>query len=302
MTHHPPDAHTLFRLRKALWRWRNAGPRRLFHMARRRAFNPAYIAGVSLWLVGCVMQPAPPPTPLPTATAVPTDDDTWTRLAPGLEQRVYRPPSGLFTRLTAIRIDPARYTFRVHYQPGEAYLLTEWAAAYPDAAVLFNTNFFDREDVAQGLLFADGVRYGESYRRRGGTFFVQNGVPGIESVLVRPYAGEPYEQAAQAFPMLITDGAQSYFDTRPDRATRRTVIGMDSEGRVVVLVTSFGGITLLDLAAYLAASDLGLVDALNLDGGGSSMLQVQAGDTAAVTVGSFDPVPAVMGVYPRPAG
>ncbi len=304
MAQHPPDSRTLFRLRKALWRWRHAGPRRLLSMARRRAFNPAYVAGVALWLVGCTMQtiqPSATPTPTPTATPAP-NADAWTTLAPGLEQRVYRPSSGLFTRLTAIRIDPARYDFRAHYQPGDPQLLAEWAEAYPNAAVIFNTNFFDRADFAQGMLFADGVRYGEPYRRRGGTFYVQRGVPGIESNLVRSYAGEQYDQAAQAFPMLVTDGQQSYFDTRPDRATRRTVVGMDSSGRVVVLVTSFGGITLLDLAEYLAASDLDLVDALNLDGGGSSMLQIKTGETAEVTVSSFDPVPAVFAVYPRPTG
>jgi len=220
-------------------------------------------------------------------------------LAPGLEQRIYRPPSGLFTRLTTIRIDPTQYNFRVHYQPGDPQLLSEWAADHPDAAVIFNTNFFDRADIIQGLLFADGVAYGEAYRWRGGTFFVRGGVPAINSNRVQPYNGERYDQAVQAFPMLVTDGAQSYFDTRPDRATRRTVVGVDDQGRVVVLITSFGGITLLDLADYLASSDLNLVDALNLDGGGSSMLQVQTGDVAGVSVGSFDPVPAVIGVYPR---
>ena len=32
---------------------------------------------------------------------------------------------------------------------------------------------------------------------------------------------------------------------------------------------------------------------------GSSMLQVQTGDVVEVSVGSFDPVPAVIGVYPK---
>ena len=301
MAQHPPDARQFFLIRKLLWRWNHAGPRRLLHMARRRASNPAYVAGMCLWMVGCTMQSVqatatvtPPPTTTPAL-----DNNTWETLAPGLERRIYRPSAGLFTRLTAIRIDPANYDFRVHYQPGEPQLLPDWVDDYPDAAVILNTNFFDRADTVQGMLFTDGVRYGEPYRRRGGTFYLQNGLPGIESNLVQSYADEQYDQAVQAFPMLMTDGTQSYFDTRPDRMTRRTAIAVDTSGRVVVLVTTFGGMTLLDLAEYLVASDLELVDALNLDGGGSSMLQVQTGDTADVSMLSFDPVPAVIAIYPR---
>ena len=39
------------------------------------------------------------------------------------------------------------------------------------------------------------------------------------------------------------------------------------------MVTSLSGLTLLDLAEYLPTTDMNLVDALNLDGGGSSMLR-----------------------------
>ena len=219
-------------------------------------------------------------------------------LAPGLEQRVYIPGRGFLARVTAIRIDPAHYELRSHYLPGEPQLLHEWDASLPEAMVIFNTNFFDRQDRITGTLFADGVQYGDPYRRRGGIFYMQDGQPGMQSNLVRPYSGEQYDQAVQAFPMLITNGAQSYFDTRPDRATRRTVIGVDTSGRVVVLMTSFGGMTLLDMAQFLANSDLALTDALNLDGGGSSMLRLEAGP-ANISIPSFDPVPAVIGVYRR---
>ena len=300
MTPHPPDVYRYFQLRKFLWRVRREGTQRSIRMAWRRAQRPTWLMGSLIWLMSCTLSAGTPPTqtPLPSATPTAPSNDAWQSLAPGLERRIYNPPSGFFTRLTVLRIDPGSYDFRVRYRPGEPLMAEEWAATYPEAAAIFNTNFFDRNDEATGMLFEDGVRYGDAYRRRGGTFFIRDGVPGIQSNLVQPYSGEVYDQAAQAFPMLMTDGSQSYFDTRPDRASRRTVVAIDQQGRVLVLVTSFGGITLLDLATYLPTTDMNIVDALNLDGGGSTLLAVNTSETSLI-IESFDPVPAVFAVYPR---
>lgn len=279
------------------WRIRQSGLRRLLAMAYRRAVRPAWFMGLVLSLTGCIM-PATAATATPVPTMTPDPDITWEVLADGIEQRTYRPTNSRFARLQAIRIDPAQVTFRVHYRPGEPLFASGWRDELPDAALFINSNFFDRDDNITGFLVADGVRYGEPYRRRGGTFYVDAGVPTIQSNITDPYTDKPHDQAVQAFPMLMTDGAQSYFDTRPDRSTRRTVIALDAQGRVVILVTVFGGMTLLDLAEYLPTTDLQLVDALNLDGGGSTMLDIEAGDVQTSFV-SFDPVPAVLAVYPN---
>ncbi len=298
----PPEGREWFRLRAAYWRARREGPRRMMQLGLRRVVRPAWFAGIILWIAGCIAPntstlPTQAPTPAPTA-ATSASANAWTALQTGIEQRVYNPSAGFFTRITAIRIDPAHVDFQVHYQPGNPQTINTWREQLPDAAVIFNTNFFDRNDEITGLLIADGVRYGDPFRRRGGTFYVDEGVPGFQSNLTAPYAGQQYEQAVQAFPMLMLDGQRAYFDTRPDRSTRRTAVAIDSEGRVIVLVTTFGGITLLDLAIFLAESDMDIVTALNLDGGGSSMLDVTAGESQTTFV-SFDPVPAVMAVTPR---
>ena len=220
MSHYPPDVYRYFRVKKFWWRLRRGGVSRSFRMAWRRVQRPAWMMGWLLWVAGCTISvvdmPTSTPTPIPTATTVATGADGWTNLAPGLERRVYNPPAGFFTRLTVLRIDPAQYDFRVHYRPSAPLMVDDWAAPLPAASVIFNTNFFDREDRITGILFADGQRYGDDpYQRRGGTFYMQSGVPGIQSNLVQPYNGEQYDQAVQAFPMLMTNGQQSYFDTAP---------------------------------------------------------------------------------------
>jgi hypothetical protein len=65
--------------------------------------------------------------------------------------------------------------------------------------------------------------------------------------------------------------------------SRRTVAGVDRAGRLVLLVTREGAFEAGALGRLLAAPEgeggYGLVDALNLDGGGSTQLHVEAGGT-----------------------
>src|SRR5690606_27555219 len=188
------------------------------------------------------------------------------------------------------RINPALYTFRAHYRPGEPLPLSDWQAELNDAVVFINANFFDPDHTINGLLVADGVMFGESFRDRGGTFLVQNGLPHLRSNLAEPYtSGEPIEQAVQAFPMLVIDGQTAY--TQPGNVSRRTVIAQDNQGRILLMVTPLAGLSLNALSAYLPTTDLGIVHALNLDGGGSTMLFANSSTSEPYRLPSFDPVP-----------
>ncbi len=257
------------------------------------------VTSISL-ISGCTLIALPPntPTPVPTATP-PSTANGWEALTPGLERRTYSPGGDYpFTQLTALRIDPAYYSFRVHYRPGDPLTLSQWREQLPSAAAFVNANFFDAQGQILGMLVADGAVYGQSFTDRGGMFQVQNGAPRIRSLIAEPYMAETLEQAAQAFPMLVLNGQPAFTNEQGDRVSRRTVIGQDSQGRVVLIVTpSLIGMRLVDISAYLPTTDLDLVNAFNLDGGGSTMMFVNT--QPATQVISFDPVPAVLAVYPR---
>jgi hypothetical protein len=254
-------------------------------------------------LSGCSMAVATPSPIIPTAIPAETKTSnatSWQMIIPGLEQRVYLPPpENEVTKVSALRIDPAYYSFRVHYRPGAPLTIRQWAEALPGAVAFVNANFFDENGNALGFLVADGLAFGESYVNRGGTFLVQNDLPRVRSNIAEPYAGESFEQAAQGFPMLMLDGAQSYTDTAQDRFTRRTVVAQDANGRIVLLTTPLIGLTLLDLSAFLPTTDMNLVNALNLDGGGSTLMYLTINGTPEYIVTSLDPVPAVLAVYAR---
>jgi Trk K+ transport system NAD-binding subunit len=61
------------------------------------------------------------------------------------------------------------------------------------------------------------------------------------------------------------------------------------------MVTPIFGPSLSDLSRFLAESDLGLVNAFNLDGGRSTMIDVPDSNT---TIRALDRVPAVLAIYP----
>lgn len=248
---------------------------------------------------GCALTPAPAPAVLPTSTLLsPTD---WQTLAPGLDMRVYHPGGARLAELRVLRIDPAHYTLRAHYRSGAPLSLAEWRAVLPQPVAFVNANFFTPDYTVLGLLVADGVVYGRAYTDRGGTLLVQNGQPRIRANWHEPYntPDEPLEQAVQGFPLLVQDGLPAFVGQPGDRIARRTAVGQDHSGRVLLMVTPFLGLTLADLSAFLAESDLDLLIAFNLDGGGSSLMYHIGSPPLALP--SVDPVPAVLAVYPREA-
>ena len=234
-----------------------------------------------------VLPVSPTPPPAPTAAT-----QGWRELAPGLQLHNALSTGALFGQVIALRIDPQRYRLRAHYQPGQALTLTGWLEALPGVVAFINANFFSSSLLVNGLLVADGIAHGQPWLTRGGTLLVRDGLP-----LLRPSREQPWQialpqQAVQGFPVLVLDGNPAY--SGRSSVSRRSVVALDHNGHVLLLATPLLGISLADLAAWLATSDLDIVNALNLDGGGSTLFY--AGQSTRLP--SLDAVPAVLAVWP----
>lgn len=274
------------------------------------------IAVFLLMILGC-NSPSPPVVPLsqtPAQTSRPPSpitrqpllDSGWLLLTPGFEQRTIEILEDGFTQsretIYILRLDPALYRFEVGYQPGEPQTINAWQQA-SGAAVIMNANFFTPEWIATGLIISEGQAFGQSYGDFAGMVAIQDGTPTVRSLAQQPFDGaEVLSGAVQAFPMLIVDGQPAV--TAANEATdRRSVVGQDNQGRIILLATSKGFFTLAALSSYLANSDLDLHMALNLDGGSSTGLIWQAEPGAQfVGVRPITPLPAVLLVYPRSTG
>jgi uncharacterized protein YigE (DUF2233 family) len=147
------------------------------------------------------------------------------------------------------------------------------------------------------LIISDGARSGQSYAGFGGMFAVwaqPTERVQVRWLVARPYSpSEPLRQAVQAFPMLVHSGGKPGVADDDGQLARRTVVGQDRRGRIVFAVSSDMVFTLKNLSAFLAASDLELDTALNLDGGPSSGLMV-AGLDGPTGVDSWIKIPAVI--------
>lgn len=279
---------------------------------RKRALSACLVALGALLLAGCFRNlpgagtatpPPPAATPTPAGDDRQAEDSGWQLVANGIAWRELsfypNPETRRRTVVYAVRIDPAAVTFRVHYAPGEPRAINEWARQ-TDAHFLINGGFFTPEFAALGLLVSDGRAHGQSYEGYGGMFQVAGGRVRVRALALEPYLpGEPLEQAVQAFPMLLNPGgAPAYPEDPNDVLSRRTIVGVDREGRAVFLVVPAGGLTLHEASQWLAAADFGLDAALNLDGGGSTALHVQVGDFTK-WVPSLDPLPVVIAAYLR---
>jgi hypothetical protein len=96
--------------------------------------------------------------------------------------------------------------------------------------------------------------------------------------------------------MLVKPGGVLGYPDEDGRPARRTVIGMDGNGRFLIILTRRSSFTLHQLSAWLTASDLGLDVALNLDGGTSSGLILAQPRQELLP---FVLLPAVITIYPR---
>ncbi len=232
-------------------------------------------------------------SPAPTSTA----ESNWRRIAYGLSWRSLTPNGDELAQIIAVRINPERYRFRAVYRPGAPLSLAAWRELKPTASLIINANFFDRARRALGLVVSDGRAFGSPYKDRGGTFLVKDDQPTFltyRSPNAITTAG--IDQAIQGFPLLIENGEPAYSSASEGERTRRTLIGRDAGGHILILVSPYLGLSLADLSAYLATSDLNLDIAFNLDGGGSTMLALPG---AEIIQPSLDAVPTVLVVVPR---
>ncbi len=233
---------------------------------------------------GCALNPATPVPTSPARAATQTPElkpGKWRTILPGLEYREL--PVTIDQQADLLRLaraDPQQLRFRVVYEPGQPRQVSAWLEK-EEAVLAVNGGYFDPNNRALGLIIHEGIVSGRPYQGFGGMFAIRGEG---ERVRVRwnvaePYMpGEPLSSALQNFPMLVLPGGapnQGIDDN--GQLAPRTAVGQDRLGRLVFIVSPGGVFTLTRLGQWLAASDLDLDTALNLDGGSSSGLMVRDG-------------------------
>lgn len=225
--------------------------------------------------------------PKPTSTSGQTG--AWRPLAPGVE--------ALATAdgLTALRHSSIAVRYAHHFEPdpARARSVGGWLRADASALAAVNCGFYWENGGRYqhlGLLMTGGQETTKLRRRWGGVLIVREGEAFVAPNPQRLLA--PATLGLQGWPMLAAGGRVLPGLDASD-TDRRTAVGMDGQGRVVWVVDPAGR-TLADFAQRLLASDLGLIEAVNLDGGASTGLRWRAAPGAALNGPESLPVPCVI--------
>jgi uncharacterized protein YigE (DUF2233 family) len=227
-----------------------------------------------------------------TATAL----NVWNNAGTGVQVRYedWKSPTGDSDTVTIVRFDLHHITLSVGYQPNQPMLLSDWMQQQKATAII-NGGYFDAQDDATALVVSNGQASGQSYQGFGGMLSVNTGgTISLRSLHQHPYDpnSEQLKQATQSSPMLVLDGKRTQFNADASM-TPRSVVAMDKQGRLLFIASPGQVFTLDELADQLVKSDLSINNALNLDGGASTGLYVNAG-SQHVTLDSAAKLPIVI--------
>ncbi len=178
--------------------------------------------------------------------------------------------------------------FREERLPGP--LPVESWATHLGAQVVFNAGQFDEALDHLGLLKADG-RWLSQRRKPAWKGLLVSG-PTDGAVWARivdlddadATVVERYRHVVQS--MMLVDATSKVRVRDTELTASRSIVAEDKRGRILLLFTE-GATTLADLARWLPRTDLGIVRAMNLDGGIESQLAIGTPELRLTLYGQY---------------
>jgi hypothetical protein len=169
------------------------------------------------------------------------------------------------------------------------------------AIAAINANYFDEQGKPLAFLKAAG----RPVNSRISTSLLYSGIFGVKDQ--RPminqrdgFAPEDVDEGVQSGPLLLFDGTPQPVSALPNRASRRALIGIDTEQRIVVAATDTfaGGLLWAEIQEIFSAPawHIKTKELLNLDGGGSAQLYAKTGRFEMLVPGTSE-VPVAIGFF-----
>jgi uncharacterized protein YigE (DUF2233 family) len=233
---------------------------------------------------------------------------SWKPVESGVEYRTIaleRSEPAYSLELKLIRFDPRRITPRIisssDYQlkSGDAKTLAQRSGAI----ATINANYFDEKGKPLALLKTAGREINRSVSRHAlytGVFAVRDSMPFITHR--DDFQSAQAQEALQSGPLLLNHGAVVQKMPGPGRYSRRAVIGVDKQQRVIIGVTDIilGGLSFTELQDLFSSPQwqLETTDLLNLDGGGSAQLYLKTRALEEFVSGTSE-VPVMIGFFKK---
>jgi uncharacterized protein YigE (DUF2233 family) len=242
----------------------------------------------------------------PTLSVI--DAGAWKSVQKGIESRriaLERSDPAYTLDLKLLRFDTQWITARL-LRSAQNQLKAANAMTFVErggAVAAINANYFDTDGKPLAFLKAGGQAINPRVSRSSlytGVFGVKDQRPFISHR--DDFLSEQAEEAMQSGPLLLLRGAPQAVTGLPLRASRRALIGIDKEQRLMIAVTDnlIGGLFWAELQEIFSAGSwqVQAQDLLNLDGGGSAQLYIKAGKFEEFVPGTVD-VPVAIGFFAR---
>lgn len=234
---------------------------------------------------------------------------SWRTIHKGVEYRkilLERSDPAQLVELKLARFDTRRTTPRIlrsrQYQLAGANVRVIAEKSGSIAAI--NANYFDEKGRALGFLKTGGEEINRSISKSSlftGIFGIRDGAPFITHR--DDFQSAQADEALQSGPLLLQAGSPVAVSRGATRYSRRAVIGIDREQRIVIAVTDglFGGLNWAELQELFSDPrwQLQTPDLLNLDGGGSAQLYLRTAKLQETVPGTTE-VPVAIGFFVKP--
>jgi uncharacterized protein YigE (DUF2233 family) len=236
------------------------------------------------------------------------DPGTWKTVDGGIEYRnlvLERSEPNYSVEFKLIRFDMRQIAPRILHSPemqlksGDAKTLAQRSGAI--AAI--NANYFDEKGRPLAFLKTATGEINRNVAKSAlytGFFGIRDAIPFI--VHRNDFQSPQVDEALQSGPLLLQHGANTDINTGPGRLSRRAVIGVDKNQRLIIGVTDtvLGGLSFNELQELFSAPNIQLdvSELLNLDGGGSAQLYLKARRLEEFVAGTSE-VPVVIGFFRR---
>jgi hypothetical protein len=266
------------------------------------------IALLILLVVHADRAPAQPVKLKNSTTLAIGDAGAWKNVREGVEFRrltLERSEPYQLIDLKILRFDTRWIVPRVLHSP--TYNLraanVKALAEKSGAIAAINANYFDENGRPLGFLKVAADEVSSRVSKSSlftGIFAVKNLLPFIAHR--DRFLSEQADEGLQAGPLLLLKGTPLNVTRGAGRQSRRSLIGLDKDRRLIVAVADsfLGGLSWVELQEIFASESLqiGATDLLNLDGGGSTQLYVKAVQLEEHVPGTTE-VPVAIGFFEK---
>jgi uncharacterized protein YigE (DUF2233 family) len=242
------------------------------------------------------------------ATLTVTDFGSWKTVQKGIDFRTVgleRSEPSQIIELKLLRFDSRWIVPRVlHSSQFQLKGATVKSFAEKTGALAaINANYFDEKGRPLAYLKTIEKEINPAVSKHSlytGVFGVRDSVPFVTHR--DSFQPAQVSEGLQTGPLLLNHSAFVEFTSGPGRYARRSVIGVDREGRLIIGVTDavLGGLSFAELQELFTGTkwQLDTPDLLNLDGGGSAQLYVKAGKFEEWVAGTAE-VPVAIGFFSK---